>query len=73
MSILTVKRSDATHSFNSPIENVQTLIKEINEDPSGFNITVTNAEGKSLKFNSPATRSSKSQIRNEILRLQELI
>ena len=44
MSMLTVRRSDANYEYLSTIESVQDLIKEMNTDPNGLVVQVSNAE-----------------------------
>ena len=73
MSMLTVYRSDTKLSYVSPLENVQDLIKEMNTDPQGLSIEVSNAEGVTETFYSPAVRGNKVSVRNELLRLQSLV
>ena len=73
MSMLTVRRSDVDHNYTSPIENVQELIKEMNTDPNGLIVHVSNAEGTLETFHSPAVRGSKVSVRSELLRLQSLV
>ena len=73
MSMLTVRRSDVDHNYTSPIENVQELIKEMNTDPNGLIVQVSNAEGTLETFHSPAVRGSKVSVRSELLRLQTLV
>ena len=73
MSMLTVRRSDANYEYLSSIENVQDLIKEMNNDPNGLVIQVSNAEGTIETFHSPAVRGNKVSVRGELLRLQSLV
>lgn len=73
MSMLTVRRSDVNYEYLSPLENVQELIKEMNEEPNGLIVQVSNAEGDMEVFHSPSTRETKNGIRRELLRLQNLI
>jgi hypothetical protein len=73
MSMLTVRRSDVDHQYLSSIENVQELIKEMNTDPNGLIVQVSNAEGTLETFHSPAVRGSKVSVRSELLRLQTLV
>ena len=73
MSMLTVYRSDTKLSYYSPLENVQDLIKEMNMNPDGLVIQVSNAEGSVETFHSPAVRGNKVSVRNELLRLQSLV
>ena len=73
MSMLTVRRSDANYEYLSSIENVQDLIKEMNNDPNGLVIQVSNAEGTIETFHSPAVRGNKVSVRSEMLRLQSLV
>ena len=73
MSMLTVRRSDVDHNYTSPIENVQELIKEMNTDPNGLIVQVSNAEGTLETFHSPPVRGSKVSVRSELLRLQTLV
>lgn len=71
--MLTVRRSDADHQYLSSIENVQELIKEMNTDPNGLIVQVSNAEGTLETFHSPSVRGSKVSVRSELLRLQSLV
>lgn len=73
MPMLTVRRSDVDHDYTSSIENVQELIKDMNNDPKGLIVHVSNAEGTLETFHSPAVRGSKVSVRGELLRLQTLI
>jgi hypothetical protein len=73
MSMLTVRRSDVNYEYLSTIENVQELIKEMNTDPNGLVIQVSNAEGTVETFHSPAVRGNKVSVRSELLRLQTLV
>lgn len=73
MSMLTVRRSDADHQYLSSIENVQELIKEMNTDPNGLIVQVSNAEGTLETFHSPTVRGNKVSVRSELLRLQSLV
>ena len=73
MSMLTVRRSDVDHQYLSSIENVQELIKEMNTDPNGLIVQVSNAEGTLETFHSPPVRGSKVSVRSELLRLQTLV
>lgn len=71
--LLTVRRSDVNYEYMSPLENVQELIKEMNEEPNGLVVQVSNAEGAVETFHSPAVRATKPFIRKELLRLQNLL
>lgn len=71
--LLTVRRSDVNYEYMSPMENVQELIREMNEEPNGLVVQVSNAEGTTEVFHAPAVRSTKPAIRKEILRLQNLL
>lgn len=73
MSMLTVRRSDVDHQYLSSIENVQELIKEMNTDPNGLIVQVSNAEGTLETFHSPNVRGNKVSVRSELLRLQTLV
>ena len=71
--MLTVSLSNRTHSYRSPLENVQELIKEMYENPQGYNILVSNDEGDTISFFGPPTRGTKREIREHLMRLQNLI
>ena len=49
------------------------LIKQMNREPNGLTIQVSNAEGTVEVFHSPAVRGSKVSVRSELLRLQSLV
>lgn len=73
MSMLTVRRSDANYEYQSTLESVQDLVKEMFTEPNGLVIEVSNAEGTVIVFHSPAVRGNKVSVRSELLRLQELV
>lgn len=67
-----IKRSDRPTVHYSPIANVQEAVKELYRDTTGVKMLVSNMKGLDLTFDS-SCRMSKREIREQLLRLQELV